>query len=219
MKKLVIIGAGGFGREVAWQVMEQKEFCSQYQLMGFVDDNESLAGTSLNGLPVLGTMEWLIKQEESIAVLVAVGSAKVRKMIVERCRKNKNLYFPTFIANDVALSDTVKIGEGGIICRGNILTVNITIGDFTLINLSCTIGHDVVMEDYVTVYPGVHVSGNVSIGGITEIGTGTNIIQGKSIGSHVIVGAGSVVIRDIGENCTAVGVPAKVVKEKLGRKS
>lgn len=214
MKKLVIIGAGGFGREVAWQVLEQKNFCEQYQLIGFVDDDETLSGTCLNGLPVLGNIDWLLKQEEPMAVLVAVGSAKIRKKIVERCRKNKKLEFPTFIANDVALSDTVAIGEGGIICRGNILTVNITIGDFVLINLACTIGHDVVMKDYVTLYPGVHVSGNVSIGEITEIGTGTNIIQGKTIGSHVIIGAGAVVIRDIEDNCTAVGVPAGRVRLK-----
>lgn len=212
MKKLVIIGAGGFGREVAWQVLEQKSFCEQYQLIGFVDDNETLSGTCLNGLPVLGNIDWLLKQEEPMAVLVAIGSAKIRKKIVERCRENKKIEFPTFIANDVALSDTVAIGEGGIICRGNILTVNITIGDFALINLACTIGHDVVMKDYVTLYPGVHVSGNVSIGEITEIGTGTNIIQGKTIGSHVIIGAGSVVIREIEDDCTAVGVPARRVK-------
>lgn len=214
MKKLVIIGAGGFGREVAWQVLEQKSFCAQYQLIGFVDDNDNLVGTCFNGLPVLGTIDWLMEQEEPMAVMAAVGSAKIRKKIVDRCKKNKNLCFPTFIANDAALSDTVKIGEGGIICRGNILTVNITIGAFALINLSCTIGHDVVMEDYVTLYPGVHVSGNVSIGKITEIGTGTNIIQGKAIGSHVTIGAGSVIIRDIEDNCTAVGVPARRVKHE-----
>ena len=81
-----------------------------------------------------------------------------------------------------------------------------------IINLDCTIGHDVILKEFVTLYPGVHVSGNVVIGNRTEIGTGTQIIQGKQVGDGAIVGAGTVVVKDIPSYCTVVGNPAKVIK-------
>ena len=103
-------------------------------------------------------------------------------------------------------------GKGNIICAGNILTVDIQIGDFNIINLDCTIGHDAILISYVTVYPGVHISGMVTIGAESEIGTGTQIIQGTRITDQVIIGAGSTIIRDIEEAGTYVGSPVRRIK-------
>lgn len=83
---------------------------------------------------------------------------------------------------------------------------------FAIINLDTTVGHDAILDSFVTVYPGCNISGNVHIGQLCEIGTGTQVIQGLSIGDSTVVGADSVVIRDLPANCTAVGVPAKPVK-------
>jgi sugar O-acyltransferase (sialic acid O-acetyltransferase NeuD family) len=110
------------------------------------------------------------------------------------------------------LSKRVSIGEGSIICAGTIITVDISIGEHVIINLDCTIGHDDTIQDYVTLYPSVNVSGNVVVGECTELGTGMQIIQGKNIGRESIVGAGAVIVRDIPEKCTAVGSPAKPIK-------
>ena len=107
---------------------------------------------------------------------------------------------------------SVSFGKGCIICLSNVLTVNIQIGDFVIANLDCTVGHDAIIEDFVTLYPSVNVSGNVHIETCVEVGTGTNIIQGKKIGEHSILGAGSVVVKDIPANCTAVGAPAIPIK-------
>ncbi|MWK60345.1 transferase, partial [Pseudomonas otitidis] len=93
-----------------------------------------------------------------------------------------------------------------------IITVDIKIGNHVIINLDCTLGHDDIIHDYVTIYPSVNVSGNVEVGECSELGTGMQIIQGKIIGNETIVGAGAVVIRDIPDKCTAVGNPAKVIK-------
>ena len=125
---------------------------------------------------------------------------------------NPNITFPTIIASDVQYSDSVKFGQGCIVCLSCILTVNVTIGDFVIINPDSTIGHDAVLDDFVSLYYSVNVSGNVHIGSCSEIGTGANIIQGKSIGENSIVGAGSVVVKDIPSNCTAVGIPAVPIK-------
>ena len=110
------------------------------------------------------------------------------------------------------LSDRVQIGASTIICAGTIITVDIRIGDHVIINLDCTLGHDDIIRDYVTIYPSVNVSGNVEVGECSKFGTGMQIIQGKNIGTESIIGAGAVVIRDIPDRCTAVGSPAKVIK-------
>ena len=104
------------------------------------------------------------------------------------------------------------MGQGNIICAGSILTVDISISDFCIINLDCTLGHDIKMDSFVTIYPGGNISGCVYIGECSEIGTGAKIIQGKKIGANTVVGAGAVVTKDIPDNCTAVGCPCKPIK-------
>lgn len=106
----------------------------------------------------------------------------------------------------------MEIGEGTIICAGTIITVDIKIGNHVIINLDCTLGHDDVIEDYVTIYPSVNVSGNVTIGESTELGTGMQVIQGKKIAAETVIGAGAVVVKDIEEKGTWVGSPAKKIK-------
>lgn len=106
----------------------------------------------------------------------------------------------------------MKIGDGTVICAGTILTVDIEIGRHVIINLDCTLGHDVQIGDFVTMYPSVNVSGNTVLGECVELGTGMQIIQGKKITPQAIVGAGSVVVRDIEESGTYVGCPAKKIK-------
>ena len=98
------------------------------------------------------------------------------------------------------------------VCAGTVITVDVHIGKHNILNLDCTVGHDAVLEDFVTLYPSVNVSGCVNIGTATEIGTGAQIIQEISIGTGTIVGAGAVVIRNIEDEVTAVGNPAKVIK-------
>ena len=212
-KDIVLVGAGGFGREVLWQLSELNNSTDQYNILGFVDDAPSYQGKVINGFPVLGNDQWLLEYSKDICVAICVGNPNGRKSIYNRLKENPRISFPSIVAKDVKYcSEFVKLGQGCIICLSNVLTVNITIGDFVIVNLDCTIGHDAVLGDFVTLYPSVNVSGNVHIGECTEIGTGANIIQGKVIGENTIIGAGSVVVKDIPSNCTAVGAPAKPIK-------
>lgn len=208
MKKLVIIGVGGFGREVAWLVERINMIKPTWELVGFVDDNESLHGNVISDYPVLGNCEWLSKQDEIYAIC-AIGSSEVRKSIIEKLDEIK---FATVIDPSVIMSDRIKIGKGCIICTGTILTVDINIGSHVIINLDCTIGHDTIVKNFVTMNPSVNVSGNVVIGERVEIGTGCQIIQGLNIGEGTIVGAGAVVVKELPKYCTAVGNPAKIIK-------
>jgi sugar O-acyltransferase (sialic acid O-acetyltransferase NeuD family) len=145
-------------------------------------------------------------------VVIAIANPDIRKRLVHKYKSNGNIKFPNLIDPSVIMSESIKMGEGNIICANNILTIDVTIGDFNIINLSCTIGHEVNINNFVTVNPGVNISGNVCLDDGTNIGTGAKIIQGKSIGEDSVIGAGAVVIKSIEPNSTAVGVPAKVIK-------
>ena len=212
MKDLIIIGAGGFGREVAWLVERINEKEPVWNILGFIDDNKDIQGSFINSYKVLGTMDAIASFPEAY-YLCAVGGSRVRRKVIEKAKNTlNNIKFATVIDPSVIYSNSVEIGEGTIICAGNILTVNITIGNHVIINLDCTVGHDSILGDYDTLYPSVNVSGMSHIGQCTEIGTGAQLIQGMAVGSNSIVGAGSVVVREIPDNCTAVGCPAKPIK-------
>lgn len=210
MKDLYIIGAGGFGREVAWIVERINSIKPTWNLKGFIDDNETLWGSTEGEYHVFGGCEYLSALEDVYAVC-AVGSSNVRKKIIEKL-KDTSVKFATLVDPSVLYSNSVKIGEGAIVCAGTIITVDVNIGDHVIVNLDCTIGHDAVIDDFVTIYPSVNVSGNVLIGECSELGTGTQIIQGKKVISNTIIGAGAIVFKDCLESGTYVGSPAKKIK-------
>ena len=209
MKELYIIGSGGFGREVAWLVERINQEVPTWELVGFIDDNQSTWGTSCNGYQVVGGINVLNDIQHEVWVVCAVGAAKTRKKIVEKITHLEQVKFATLIDPTVICSSSVKIGEGSIVCAGSILTVDIDVRKHVIINLDCTLGHDDVIEDFVTIYPSVNVSGNVHVGTGTELGTGSKIIQGIDISRDVILGAGAVVCKDIVDEGTYVGVPAR----------
>lgn len=211
MKDLIIIGAGGFGREVSWLVERINAASPEWNILGFADDNENLHGKTLNGYKVLGGTDVIRNYPSSYAVC-CIANTKIRKMLCEKINGFGNK-FATLIDPAAIVSDEVTIGEGSVICAGAVITVDIALGRHNIIDVSSTVGHDAVLKDYVTLYPSVNVSGNTVIGEGVELGTGTQVIQGKAVGGNTIVGAGAVVISDLPSNCTAVGVPARVIKQ------
>lgn len=211
MKKILIFGAGGFGREVQWLIERINQKNPIWNIEGYLDDGVE-PGTEIAGYYVLGGIEKLREYDEQTAVVCAIGSANMREKIISKIKNMGKYEFPNLIDPGVQMSDRISFGEGNIICAGNILTVDIIIRDFVILNLSCTVGHDVVMESFVTVYPGVNISGCTEVKKGVELGTGSRIIQGKTIEKNAIIGAGAVVIKDIVESGTYVGTPAKKVK-------
>lgn len=210
MENILIIGAGGFGREVEWLINRiNNSNNNQWNLIGYVDDNVQ-KGTEITKLKVVYNTDELLKLEKKTNVVIAIGNAKVRKLIYNKIKENKNLSFPNLV-DPSAIIGEVDMGIGNIICAGTIATVNIKINNFNIINLDCTIGHDDVLADFITVYPSVNISGNTTINEVVEIGTGTQIIQGKNICSNVIIGAGAVVVKDIEEEGTYIGIPVKKI--------
>lgn len=212
IKDIVIIGAGGFGREVAWLIecINQQKY--EWNFIGYIDDDKSKYGILLNDKPVIGDFSWL-QEKNSLYYVCAIGNPFVKKKLCEKADRY-SLKLATLIAPDVKISKHNEIGDGCIICTGNILTVNTKIEENVILNLDCTVGHDAIIRRYTTVLPNVNISGKVTIGECCNIGTGSAIIQEITIGDNVTLGAGSVVVHDLPDNCTAVGVPARVIKNR-----
>lgn len=214
MRSVVIVGAGGFGREVLEIFKDENRISKSWNILGFVDENRQLHGKVLNGYPVLGGLDWLrAHNSENLGCVVAIGTCETRKQVVERLEEI-GVNFHNAVHPSVIMSDSVQMGTDVIICAGSILTVNIKIGDHVHININSTIGHDAVIGRYCTINPIVAINGNNHLGEGVYVGTGATFIQGISIGSWSTIGAGAVVIGDIPEKVTAVGVPAKVIKTK-----
>ncbi|TDD98388.1 acetyltransferase [Flavobacterium cellulosilyticum] len=211
MMKIAIIGAGGFGREVKMLIDQINLKHKQYEFIGFFDDGIE-KDSLVNGFPVLGNIDDINTINYDIAIVIAIGNPNTKKNILNKIN-SKKVVFPTLIHPNVQFdNDGVTIGKGCIICASNIITVNVTIGDFVILNLMCTVGHDVIINDFCSFMPSVNISGEVIIEQGVYIGTGAVIINQLNIGENTIVGAGSLVVKTLPKNCTALGIPAKPIK-------
>lgn len=212
INEVAIYGAGGFAREVAWLIESCNGSQKKYRIVCFVDDKVSNRGCTLNEYPVFGLEEARELFPEA-RIIGGVGDPGTRMKIMNSAME-AGFEFETIIHPNVEMSNRIKVGIGTVICAGNILTVDITIGNHVQLNLDCTIGHDVILGDYATLAPGVHVSGWVFIGKCAYVGTGAVILNGTNenpiiIGDDSVIGAGACVTRSVPAGVTVVGVPAK----------
>lgn len=212
MKDIAIFGVGGFGREVLTLVHDINKVASTYNIIGFFDDGHE-RGEMVNGYPVLGKTEELNRWPTELCLAIAIGNPQVKHQVVSKIT-NPKVCYPTLIHPSVIIGEQsfVEIGKGCLVCAGCILTTNIQLGDFIILNLACTVGHDCVIGDYVSVMPSVNISGEVVMEEEVYVGTGAKIINQISVGRASKIGAGAVVIKSLPGNCTAVGVPARVIE-------
>lgn len=210
-KDLVIYGAGGLGRETFLMVKQINEAKEQWNILGFFDDGKP-KGSPVDGLTVLGGLSELNSIGTSLALVIAIANPQARRKLVREI-SNPNISFPVMIHPSAQVShDQNNFRQGTVITAGVILTTNITLGEFVIINLATTIGHDVAIGSFTSVMPGCRISGNVRIGEEVLLGTGAVILQNLNIGKSSKVGAGAVVIKEVGAGHTVVGVPAKPVR-------
>ena len=199
MKKIAIIGAGGLGHELKAMIYNMADF----KFVCFYDDK-------IKDKVVIGNIADLNSCHQSINVIVGIGSPEIKASIINRL-SNHHISFPTVIHSSVYRGniEAIVIGIGSIITPGCSLTTNIQIGSHVLVNLNCTIGHDVSIADFSSIMPGANVSGNVKIGKGVLIGSGAQILQGLTIGDMAVIGAGAVVTKNVPANTIVKGVPAR----------
>lgn len=209
---IAVYGAGGFGLEVAMLIEQINATGHRWDIIGFFDDGK-LKGTPVNDWDVLGGIHELNEWSDPLAVVFALGVPKTKRNVLRQVR-NSCLSFPILMHPSVICGPDkyVHFGAGCIICAGTIITTNIDIGRFVILNLACTVGHETVVGDFCSFMPTCNISGEVSVGEASFWGTGAKAINRVRIGANTIIGAGAVVIEDIPDNATAVGVPAKVVQ-------
>lgn len=210
---LVIIGAGGLGREIFAVCDAANQETPRLNVLGFVDDNVNgdVPGT---GRRVLGGLDWIQRNagKNSMRFICGVGNTRSRKRLVQQCMQY-GCIFSTVVHPDVVVPPDVAVGTGTVIMAGTRFTTNIRIGSHVVIYLNCSITHDVVIGDYSVVTSGCNLSGSVILEEGVHLGTGASVIEGRRLGAGCIIGAGSVVIRDILPAVTAAGVPCRVLKK------
>jgi len=208
-KKIGIIGAGGFGKEVhklLHQINSNKEV---WNICGYFDENLK-KGSYVNGLPVLGNNEEALDNKEIDNFVIAICNPlkllEIGKRILESGKALPNVVYPG-IDLDLEFNE---IGYGNVITYGFYLTRNITIGNLNIFNTRVTLGHDVVIGSYNVFYPNVQISGNNHIGDRNVFGMNSSVIQQKKIGSDNIIGAHSLIVTSIKDSKHYFGVPAKI---------
>ncbi len=211
---IVVIGAGGFAREVRWLIADIDAAEPAFEFLGFVvTDLSKLAETDSREL-VVGDYRWLESHRSEIqCVALGIGSPAARRAVGEEItREFPELEMPALVHPTAQMDRaSCRLGAGVLVCAGTIGTVNLEIRRFAMINLACTLGHEAVVGRGTVLNPTVNVSGGVTIGDEVLIGTGAQILQYLDVGDRATVGAGAVVTRSVPSGVTVAGVPARAL--------
>lgn len=202
MKKLCIVGTGGFAKEVASYLMEDSVH-GNFSIDCFLDIQEK---DDIMGLKVMPMSYLDITQH---TVCVAVGHSQVRKNIVNQLPTNTE--YANIVHKNTSIGRRVSFGKGAIVCPFSVVTVFVSIGNFCLLNCNTTVGHETTIGDYFTASPGVNLSGNCKIGDVVYLGTNSSVKEKITIGDDVVVGSNACVVKDAIIRGTYVGVPAKMI--------
>jgi len=207
MVRVPILGAGGHAQVVADILLQARAAGASAHPIGFLDDDPALAGTAIMGLPVLGTIAQLDEFDHD-AVIVAIGDNRTRAHLFESVQAQGE-QIVNAIHPAAVLAPDVRLGEGVMICAGVVVNTGTVIGDNVILNTGCTVDHHNHIGNHVHIAPGVHLGGDVTIGEGTLVGIGASVIPQRTVGAWSVIGAGSVVTKDIPAQATAVGVPAQ----------
>jgi len=211
IEDLVIFGSGAVGRLAVQFVDDVNRYRERWRLLGFRDEGGRDVNRLGDDIGFLGDQSWLRTKPE-VNVIVCIAEPRARKRIVDTILRQGHERFATIVHPLAWIGSRVKIGAGSLIYPGVLIDVDVEIGSHNILNKAATVGHDTIIGDYTTISPGVNIGGNVSIGEGSEFGINCSTVQRISIGSWVRVGAGGVVIKDLPDSVTAVGVPARIIK-------
>jgi sugar O-acyltransferase (sialic acid O-acetyltransferase NeuD family) len=209
MKKLIIVGAGGFGREVYAWAKDHPDSEQVWQIAGFLDDNPKALDGYDYPVHVIGSVD--AYQPEPDELFVCAIGAPVTKRKICQALLDRSAIFISLVHPSVILGTNVELGDGVVLCPRVTLTADVSIGDFAAINCHSSVGHDVVIGDWATVSGHCDLTGNTRYGVGAFLGSGVRIIPGKSVGEFAYVGAGSVVIRAVKDGQKVFGNPARVL--------
>lgn len=206
-KNLYIIGARGFGREVALGLSSWNGFCDQYDIKGFLDDKaDALDGFS--GYPPIVSSVEDFRPHENDVVVCGLGAVKWRKKYID-ILLTKGTCFDTFISPDARVAHTAKIGRGVLVSENVSISVDVKVGDFVLFHSNSTLGHDTEIGAHAVIENGVFCGGFVKVGEGATLHTRATILPHQKIGDDAVVGACSCVLRNVKPGSIVFGNPAQ----------
>ena len=208
MKRIVIAGASGFGREAAWIIERINRVSPTFEILGFCDDDAAKQAGMCGAYPLLGPVETVVAHVGKVGFFCAVGDNRARQQLTQRARIAGCDPF-TLIDPGAVVAPDVMLGLGCYVGIGSVVSVGSKIGDGVLINHQVCVGHDVTMGGFSQACPGVCVSGGCSIGEGALLGTNAGVIPLKTIGAWSTVGAGSMAMRDVAEGAALVRLSSR----------
>lgn len=209
MDSVIVIGAGGHGKVV----LDILRAHGVYAPAGFIDDNPALAGATVANLPVLGRLADLSRlYDQGVRhAVIAIGDNATRLRYADDVRRH-GFDFVTAVHPTAFVSPTALLGPGVVVAPHATIITEARVADLAVVNTSAVVDHECVVGEGAHVGPGALLAGRVRVGRGVFIGMGAKVIQGRTVGDFTVVGAGAVVTRDLPDHCTAVGVPAHVIK-------
>jgi sugar O-acyltransferase (sialic acid O-acetyltransferase NeuD family) len=214
MRRLAIVGAGGFARETAELVGAINRVSPTWELEGHLDDNAALHGSMVSGVVVIGPIDSAVGDDD-LALVVCIGSPRdysSRRRVVERLDLPAERY-ATLVHPAAVVPRRASIGAGTVIHATTVLTTDVTIGSHVAVMPSVVLTHDDVIDDYVTFGAGVRVAGGVTIETGAYVGSSVSVREGLTIGAWSLIGMGSVVTRSVPRGQVWFGSPARYVRD------
>jgi sugar O-acyltransferase (sialic acid O-acetyltransferase NeuD family) len=206
MEKIIVFGAGGHAKVVIDVIERQAKYS-----IGFVYDTDPTK-KNIMGYPILHDFERL-KEQGLFQGIIAVGHNWSRSQLRQRIDVQlPGFSYVTAIHPNTSIGRNVKIGVGTVIMSGCCINSETHIGSHCIINTCTSLDHENIVEDFGNVSPGVTTGGKVKIGEYCFIGLGVNIIQKTNVGAHSVIGAGSLVIKELKDKVLAYGTPCKVIR-------
>lgn len=208
--RYLVVGAAGHAQEVAWSLAEHERGRGASHEILFFDDALPV-GPLASGLgAIVGPLAAVgdYADRRGTLLVLGVGLPHLKVQLTERLAPT-GLAWATVIHPRAVIGPNVEIGPGSYVAAGAIVTVNVRLGAFVTVNMHAQVAHDGIVERYATLHPNVHLAGDVRLGEGVELGTGSSVIPGLTIGGWAVLGAGAVAIDSLEGDRTYVGVPAR----------